>query len=167
MALVKGPFSIKWGANPVVDVTEIGFEYDIESNEYQTIDGRTLSVEGAMTASVELTLLSSDVATLQALLPQYHKKNGERLSTGETVNDEAGAIDFVAASCDTRTTTNHLEIKACGDNGEVMRLVNARPVLSGMEFADNAVRQITLTFKGEPTQGQGLVQFFKNNKIAA
>ena len=43
--LVKGPFSIKWGENPVVDVSEIGFNYDVATNDYQTVDGRTYTVD--------------------------------------------------------------------------------------------------------------------------
>lgn len=163
MALVKGPFSIKWGNNPILDVSEIGFNYEVESNDYSTVDGRTYNVEGAITASVELTLLSSDVDALKTILPQYYVATGSKLSTGETVNDERGAIDIVAASCDTSNTNYNLEITSC--NGEVTRLVNARTSLTSQEFADNAVRTVTVTFRGEPEQGQGIVQFFKEGGI--
>lgn len=164
MALVKGPFSIKWGNNPVLDVSEIGFNYEVNTNDYETVDGRTFQVEGAITASVELTLLSSDVDALKTILPQYYVPAESKLSTGETVTDEKGAIDIVAASCDTTATNYPLDITSC--TGEVTRLVNARTSLSSQEFADNAVRTVTVTFVGEPAQGHGIVQFFKEGGIS-
>lgn len=163
MALVKGPFSIKWGSNPVLDVEEIEFEYDVESNDYKTIDGRTIKVEGAITASIGLTLLSTDVASLRTILPQYYVANGSKLSTGETVTDEAGAIDLKAASCNTTATNYPLDIESC--TGEMTRLVNTRPTISGMEFADNSVRKVTITFNAEPAQGHAVLQFFKKNGL--
>lgn len=163
MALVKGPFSIQWGNNPILDVSEIGFNYDVTTNDYTTVDGRTYQVEGAITASVELTLLSSDVAALRTILPQYYVPTGSPLSTGESVTAEEGAIDIVAAACDTTATNYNLEITSC--TGEVTRLVKARTTLSSQEFADNAVRTVTVTFIGEPEQGEGIIQFFKQGGI--
>lgn len=157
--LVKGPFSIKWGENPVVDVSEIGFNYDVATNDYQTVDGRTYTVDGAITASIDLTLLASDVEALSAILPQYYVAEGETMSTGETA-PEGGAIDIVAAQCDTTNTNYDLDIISC--NGEVTRLVNARTSLSTVDIADNALRTVTVTFRGEPEQGEGIIQFFKN-----
>ena len=157
--LVKGPFSIKWGENPVVDVSEIGFNYDVATNDYQTVDGRTYTVDGAITASIDLTLLASDVEALSAILPQYYVAEGQKMSTGETA-PEGGAIDIVAAQCDTTNTNYDLDIISC--NGEVTRLVNARTSLSTVDIADNALRTVTVTFRGEPEQGEGIIQFFKN-----
>jgi hypothetical protein len=157
--LVKGPFSIKWGENPVVDVSEIGFNYDVATNDYQTVDGRTYTVDGAITASIDLTLLASDVEALSAILPQYYVAEGQPMSTGETA-PEGGAIDIVAAQCDTTNTNYDLDIISC--NGEVTRLVNARTSLSTVDIADNALRTVTVTFRGEPEQGEGIIQFFKN-----
>lgn len=157
--LVKGPFSIKWGENPVVDVSEIGFNYDVATNDYQTVDGRTYTVDGAITASIDLTLLASDVEALSAILPQYYVPEGQKMSTGETA-PEGGAIDIVAAQCDTTNTNYDLDIISC--NGEVTRLVNARTSLSTVDIADNALRTVTVTFRGEPEQGEGIIQFFKN-----
>lgn len=157
--LVKGPFSIKWGENPVVDVSEIGFNYDVATNDYQTVDGRTYTVDGAITASIDLTLLASDVEALSAILPQYYVPEGQKMSTGETA-PEGGAIDIVAAQCDTTNTNYDLDIISC--NGEVTRLVNARTSLSTVDIADNSLRTVTVTFRGEPEQGEGIIQFFKN-----
>lgn len=163
MALVKGPFSIQWGNNPILDVSEVGFNYDQATNDYTTIDGRTLQTEGAITASIELTLLSSDVPALQTIFPQYYVPKDGKLSTGETVTAEEGAIDIVAASCDTTDTKYPLDIISCA--GEITRLVNAKTTLSGIELADNSVRTVTVTFTGQPEQGAGIIQFFKQGGI--
>lgn len=157
MALVKGPFSLKWGENPILDVSEIGFNYDVATNDYTTVDGRTYTIDGAITASIEVTLLSSDVDALKTILPQYFVAKGQKLSTGETVQDDDGAIDIVAASCDTTNTNYDLDIFAC--TGESTRLVNARTSLSTVAIADNSLRTVTVTFRGEPAQGEGIIQF--------
>lgn len=157
--LVKGPFSIKWGENPILDVSEIGFNYDVATNDYETVDGRTYTIDGAITASIDLTLLASDVEALSTILPQYYVAEGQTMSTGETA-PEGGAIDIVAAQCDTTNTNYDLDIISC--NGEVTRLVNARTSLSTVDIADNALRTVTITFRGEPEQGEGIIQFFKN-----
>ena len=167
MALVKGPFTVKWGEDDdatIVDVSEITFNYEVATNDYQTVDGRTYQVEGAITASVEITVLKNDVEALKALLPQYYVAPNAPLSTGEIAGAD-GAIDIVAASCDSDATRRNLEISSCGADGETTRLVNARPTLSSQEFADNAVRTVTITFIGEPDQNQGIVQFFKNGSL--
>lgn len=165
MALVRGPFDLEWGANTLRDVSEVSVEFSQDSNEYSTVDNRKYTVEGAISASVSVTFLGSDVAALAAVLPQYHVANGEELSSGETVNDEDGAIDVVAASCDTNPVYNDLDIVSCGTPGQVMRLKNARTKIDSMELADNAVRTVTVMFIGEPDQGIGALQFFTEGTI--
>lgn len=162
--IVKGPFSIAWGENPVLDVSEISYNYDQATNDYETVDGRTYQTEGAITATVELTLLASDVDALRVIFPQYYVAKGETLSTGETVKADEGAIDIVAAKCDTSDTTYPLDIISCA--GEVTRLVNAKTRLSAIDFADNSVRTVTVTFTGQPEQGQGSVQFLAAGEIS-
>lgn len=164
--LVKGPFEIKWGNNTLVDVSEIGLEFEQESNDYTTVDNRRYTVDGAISASVNVTFLASDVASLSAILPQYHVANGGTLSSGETVTSTNGAIDVVAASCDTSPVYNDLDVIACGANGEVFRLKEARTKIDSMEFADNAVRTVTVAFIGEPAAGVANIQFFAEGSIA-
>ena len=113
MALVKGPFTLKWGSNTLTNVKEISTNYDVESSDFKTLDGRTFKIEGAHSASVEVTLLESDVAAIRTILPQYYVAKNAKLSTGETVNNDAGAIDIVAAKCDTTTTSYDLDIVSC------------------------------------------------------
>lgn len=167
MALVRGPFDLRWGANTLVDVSEISLEYDQDSSDYTTVDNRRYTIDGAINASVTLTFLASDVASLAAVLPQYHVPAGQTLSSGEVVGGSDGAIDVVAASCDSDPVYNDLNIISCGTNGEVFRLKNARTKIDSMEFADNAVRTVTVAFIGEPEAGIGNIQFFKENDITA
>jgi hypothetical protein len=167
MALVRGPFDLKWGSNTLKDVSEISLDYSQDSNEYSTVDNRKYTIDGAITASVTLTFLGSDVAALAVVLPQYHVANGEELSSGETVSDPEGAIDIVAAKCDTIAVYNDLDVISCGVPGQVFRLKNARTKIDSMEFADNAVRTISVQFLGEPEQGVGSIQFFTEGTISA
>lgn len=167
MALVKGPFDLQWGNNTLVDVSEISLDYEQDSNDYTTVDNRRYTVDGAINASVTLTFLASDVSSLAAVLPQYHVANGQQLSSGETVTGVNGAIDVAAASCDSDPVYNDLDIIACGTNAQVFRLKNARTKIDSMEFADNAVRTVTVAFIGEPEAGVGNIQFFAENDIAA
>ena len=157
MSLVKGPFTLKWGENTLLDVSEVGFNYDVASNDYETIDGRTYTIDGAITCTIDVTLLATDTEALATVFPQYYVPEGETMSTGETA-PEGGAIDIVAASCDTTNTNYDLDIIAC--TGETTRLVNARTSLSSVDLADNALRTVQVTFRGEPEQGEGILQFF-------
>ena len=163
MALVKGPFQIKWGSNAILDVSEVGFNYDQATNDYETIDGRTLHTQGAITATIDVTLLSSDVDALRVIFPQYYVAKGGTMSTGETVTADEGAIDIVAAKCDTTDTKYPLDIISC--DGQISRLVNAKTSLSSIELADNSLRTVTVTFTGEPEQGEGIIQFFEQGGI--
>lgn len=165
MALVRGPFDLRWGSNTLQDVSEISLDYEQETNDYTTVDNRRYTIDGAITASVTVTFLGSDVAALAAVLPQFHVANGGTLSTGETVTDADGAIDVVAASCESDPVYNNLDIVSCGTNGQVFRLNNARTRIDSMEFADNAVRTVSIAFVGEPAAGEANIQFFKENGI--
>lgn len=155
--LVRGPFSVAWGNNTILDVSELTFNYDVATNDYETVQGKTYTVEGAITASVELTLLASDVAALSTIFPQYYKEEGEPMSDGTTA-PAGGAIDIVAAQCDTTNTKYPLDITSC--NGEVLRLRDARTVLSGIEIQDNSIRTVTVTFRGEPDGTAGPIVLF-------
>lgn len=168
MALVRGPFDLKWGVNTLVDVSEISLDYAQDSNDYTTVDNRKYSIEGGITASVTLTFLGSDVAALAAVLPQYHVANGGNLSSGETVTGTAGAIDIVAAvGCTFDPVYNDLDVIACGTNSQVFRLKNARTKIDSMDFADNSVRTVSVQFIGEPDAGVGVIQFFGEDDVTA
>lgn len=166
MARVKGPFNAKWGANELVDVSEISLNYEQNTNDYSTIDGRTFTIDGGITASVSITLLSTDVAALAVVFPQYYVPNGGTLSTGEIVTDPDGAIDIKAASCDTEAVYEDLDIEACGSPSQVFRLKNARTRIDSMDFADSVLRTITVQFVGEPDQGEANIQFFKSGSLS-
>jgi len=161
--LVKGPFIVKWGGNTLEDVQDYSFDYSVDSNDYNTIDGRKTTLEGAISASVSIQLLKSDVAALATVLPQYFVAQGETMSTGEVVADADGAIDVVAASCDTTTVYNNLDIVSCGTNATVVRLVNARSVIDSVDLQDSTVLTFTVKFVGEPAQGDAAVQVFTSS----
>lgn len=161
MALVKGPFNIKWGAITLTDVEEVDVSFEQESNDYTTVDGRTITVKGAISASATITLLSSDVKTLSALLPQFTKTAGQEMSSGETVADGNVAIDILAGDCTAaEQEPQDLDIIACGNPAEVFRIKSTTTSISEFDLENNQVRTIQIAFTGEPAQGIAAVQAF-------
>lgn len=163
MALVKGPFRFKWGANEVNNVSDISVDYSVDTSDTSTLDGNKFTVQTGMSATVSLTLLENDIASLATLLPQYYVASGGTLSTGETVSNPSGAIDISAASCTTSDVYNPLDIYACGNNAQVLRLVRARTQIDSVDVADG-LRTVTVLFIGEPAAGDGVLQFLTDNE---
>ena len=163
MSLVKGPFNFKWGANTLSNVSDISVDYTVDSSDTTTLDGNTFSVQTGLSATVTLTLLDNDIASLATVLPQYYVPMGGTLSTGETVGEAQGAIDIVAASCDTSEVHNQLDIYACGTNAQVMRLVNARTQVDSIDIGDG-LRTVAVQFVGEPASGHAVVQFLQDDE---
>lgn len=164
--LVKGPYRLVWGENEITGVTEIAVNYDVATNDYETVQGQTFTVDGAVTASVDLTLLYSDVDALRLLFPQYYKAQGDTMSTGETVTAEEGAIDIEAAKCEETDILYPLDVISC--NNEVFRLTNAKTSLSSIDVDGAAARTIGVTFRGMPdTTGKTIasVQLFPENGL--
>ena len=165
MALVRGPFDITWGANTLANIEEIEVEYEQDSEDYTTVQHQTFELDGPIKSTVTLTFLSTDVASLAAVLPQHHVANSEILSTGETVSDADGAVELGALSCDESPVYNDLDIAACGNPSQVFRLVNARTKVDSVEF-DDKIRKVMVKFVGEPGAGEANIQFFKEGTIA-
>lgn len=165
MSLIRGPFNLRWGDNVIADVEEIDVEYEISRDDYETIQGKTLTVDGAQRISAVITLLSTDIPSLAALLPQYFVPNGGVLSTGETVNSANGAIDIAAAACDENLIFNNLDVESCSNPSDVMRIVNARTSIDDVDI-DGKVRKVMIRFNGESDPSEGVLQFFKKNSIA-
>lgn len=163
MSLVKGPFNFKWGSNTLSNISEISVDYTVDSSDTSTLDGNTFSVQTGLSATVTLTLLDNDIASLATVLPQYYVAQGDTLSTGETVGESQGAIDITAASCDTSDVYNQLDIYACGTNAQVMRLVNARTQVDSIDIGDG-LRTVAVQFIGEPASGQAVVQFLQDDE---
>lgn len=164
MALVKGPFNFKWGANSLNNVSDIKLDYSVDSKDTTTLDGNKYSVQTGMSASVTLTLLDNDIASLATVLPQFYIPTGGTLSTGETVTQSQGAIDIAAASCTTSTIYNQLDIYACGNNAQVLRIPRSRTQVDSVEIADG-LRKVIVQFVGEPLSGKGVVQLLQDNEI--
>lgn len=163
MSLVKGPFNFKWGANTIKNVSDISVDYSVDTSDTSTLDGNKFTVQTGMSATVTLTLLENDIASLATLLPQYYVAQGGTLSTGETVANPAGAIDVTAASCTTSDVYNQLDIYACGTNAQVLRLVRARTQIDSVDVADG-LRTVAVQFIGEPQAGDAVIQFLTDNE---
>lgn len=165
MALVRGPFTIKWGDNTITDIEEVEISHEVASEEFETVQGTTLEIDGSYKVNVILTLLATDIPVLSAILPQYFVANGGVMSTGETVNNANGAIDVKAASCDDTIVYNNLDITSCGNPGQVLRIVNARTRIEGIEL-DNVIQKVMVKFIGEAASTEATVQFFKSGTIS-
>lgn len=163
MSLAKGPFNFKWGANQINNVSEVSFDYTVDTNDTTTLDGNKFIVQTGMSATVSLTLLDNDIASLATILPQFYVPMGGTLSTGETVTQSQGAIDVTAASCTTSDVYNQLDIYACGSNAQVLRLVRARTQIDSVDISDG-LRTVTVMFIGEPQSGDAIVQFLQDNE---
>jgi hypothetical protein len=164
MALVKGPFSFKWGANTINNVSDISIDYNVDSSDTSTLDGNKYTVETGQNATVTLTLLDNDIASLAVLFPQFYVAPAGVLSTGETVTQSQGAIDIKLASCTTTTTYNQLDIYSCGTNDQVVRLVRCRTRLDSVDIGDG-LRTVSVQFIGEPLAGKGALQFLQDNEV--
>lgn len=162
--LVRGPFNITWGVDELVDIEEVDIEYEQDTEDYQTVQGRTLEIDGSKKIAVTLTLLDSDVAALGVILPQHFVAQGETLSTGEEVLSEDGAIDIVPRACGEDIITRDLEIVSCGNPSDILRVNSARSKLDGIEL-DDKVRKVMVRLVGEAPSGEAVVQFFKDGGI--
>lgn len=167
MALVKGPFNLKWGNNVLVDVESVDLSFEQESNDYTTVDGRKFTIKGAISASATITLLASDAATLAPILPQFAKEAGNTMSSGETVAEGKVAIDVLAGDCTSESSKYDLDIESCGNPGEVLRLKACSTSISSMDLENNQVRTVEITFTGEPAQGIAAVQAFEKGALIA
>jgi hypothetical protein len=166
MAIVKGPFTIAWGLNVITDVEELNVEHVIDSEDFVTLQGRTLEIDGNSKVTAIVTLLRSDIDAIAALLPQNHVANGETLSTGQTVDDVDGAIDLTPRACDESTVYNNLDITSCEDPGTVFRIVNARTKFEGVEFSEK-IQKVMIKFIGEAAADEATAQFFHEGAIPA
>ncbi len=163
MSLVKGPFNFKWGANQLNNVSQVKFDYKVDTSDTQTLDGNKYTVQTGMSATVTLTLLDNDIASLATVLPQFYVPMGGVLSTGETVTQTQGAVDVTAASCTTSDVYNQLDLYACGTNAQVLRLVRCRTQIDAIDIG-NGLRTVAVQFIGEPLSGKAVVQFLQDNE---
>jgi len=162
--LVRGPFNLKWGDNVLADIDEISIEHSVDSEDYQTLQGKTFEVDGAYKVTATITLLASDIPSLAVVLPQHFVANGGAMSTGETVNNADGAIDIVPRNCDESLVYNNLDIISCGNPASVARIVHARTKIEGIEI-DNKIQKIMVKFIGEAESTEATMQFFRDGTI--
>lgn len=157
MAIVKGPWTLEWGNNPVLQVEEIAVDYSQDSEDYMTVQHQTYELDGSMKANVSLTLLASDLPALAIVLPQFFVPMGGFLSSGEEVTSAEGAIDLFS-SCD-ELIYNDLDISSCDTPSQVFRLKNARTKIDSVDINDK-VRKVVIKFVGEAEPGDSVIQFF-------
>jgi len=155
--MFKGPFTVRFGATTITDVMDYSPSFDVTSNDYTTIDGRTSTITTGIKASVELQLRGLTPSAVAAVLPQYFKANGEILSTGQEVTNADGAIDIVPAACSEEDIANDLDILDCTGNLAV-RINSAVATLSSIDMQDGALLTITVAFTGQPGQGEAVAQ---------
>lgn len=165
MAIIKGPFNLRWGDSELQDIEEIEVEHEVATEDVESVQGKMIELDGAYKVSVTLTLLETDIAALALVLPQHHVLNGGVLSTGETVNNAQGAIDVVPGSCDAVEITKNLDIISCENPSNVMRIVNARSKFEGIEV-DSMLRKVLVKFIGQSEATEATVQFFKSGTIS-
>ena len=163
---LNGPFNLKWGSNVLEDVDKITFKYSQASNNYTLVNGQTKTFFGSMSASITLSFLAPDTATLRMIFPQYYVPKGSKLSTGETVVDPDGAIDISAAQCSNTTLTYPLDVIGCGMNSaNTLRLINAYTSLSAVNVQNDNLITVDVVFTGQPNYGEGTLQFFTQGGI--
>ena len=139
-------------------------DHSIDSEDFTTVQGNTFEVDGAFKGTAIISLLSSDIAALAALLPQNFVANGQVLSTGETVDNADGAIDIKPGACDLSTVFNNLDIISCANPANVFRLVNARTRIESVEISDK-LQKVQIKFIGEPATDEATIQFFTQGTI--
>lgn len=163
--IIRGPNTVKWGDNTIDDVEDISVEHEIDSEDYQTIQGKTYEIDGPYKVKAILTLLAADIPALAALLPQHFAPNGSILSTGETVQYAPGAIDVVPLDVNTSIVYNNFDIISAGNPRQVFRIVHARTKFGGYEV-DNKIHKALVEVIGEAEADEASVQIFKQGKIA-
>lgn len=162
MALVTGPFTIKYGANTLTDVSAITWNYSANSTQPTTIDGRTYDIPTTTSAAITITLLGASIDILSSIFPRYAVAAGGTMSTGETTTK--AAFDLTAAgACGSTELKDDVEIIGC----EITtRLVNASARISAIEYQDNVVQTVQVTFTGTPEQGEGVIQMYENGSLS-
>ena len=163
--MFKGPFTVRFGATTITDVMDYSPTFDVTSNDYSTIDGRTSTITTGIRASVEVQLRGLTPSAVAAVLPQYYVAQGETLSTGQTVASEDGAIDIVPAACSEEDIANDLDIIDCTGNLAV-RINNAVASISSIDMQDGALLTITVAFTGQPGQGEAVAQILGGEDTA-
>lgn len=160
--LVTGPFTVKFGSSVTLeDVSEISWDYSSDSTQPTTIDGRTYDIPTTTSASIEITLLGADIAVLSQIFPQYAVAAGGTMSTGETT--DKAAFDCKAMSaCGAVALSDDLEVIGCE---YTTRLVNAKAKISSIDYEDNVVQTVTVTFTGNPSANEAVFQIYENGSL--
>ena len=162
--IIKASHNFYWNNITLAEVTDFAMDFALNSEDNQSLQGRTVELQGARKIAVSLTFLRTDTETLRGVLPQYAIAPGQVMSTGEIATE--GAIDLVPENCGERVYSD-LEIESCdAEGGETLRIVNAYTEMDTMDY-DQYKRTVTVRFIGEAEPGSALVQFFPTNSLQA
>jgi hypothetical protein len=164
MPITRGPFDIKWGDNELDNVESVDVEYSNDREDVITLQGRTLIFDGNQKVEAVATLVGPDIPALAAILPQYFVANGQKLSTGETVQHAQGAIDVVPRACDEDLIYNNFDIISCATPGVVHRINNARTTLDDVDFSEK-ISKYMIRIIGEAPKDEATMQVFRDGKI--
>ena len=66
------------------------------------------------------------------------------------------------SACGSTALEEDLEIIGCDTT---TRLVNAQAKISSIDYEDNVVQTVAITFTGMPQQNQGIIQMYKNGSL--
>lgn len=162
MSLVKGPYEVKYGVDVLAGIEELSLDYEVNTEDYDTVQGRSYTVTTSHRVAVSMTFLETDVASLAVVLPQYFVANGGTLSSGETVNNADGAIDIVPGTCESSPTRTDVVITSC--NGHVLRIPDAVTEIESVEL--DAVRKVVVRFRGEADADVATIQLFAQGAVS-
>ena len=162
--IVTGPFNVDFGQNTLAEIETISVDPTVETTTVNSVQGKTHTIQGPLGITAELTFLETDIPALSVILPQYHVAQGQTLSTGETVTDEDGAIDIVAAACDNEMSLEDLVIRSCANPAQIFRIPQASTTVTGVTFEDNR-RGVVVTVTGNAPADVAVMQFFTQGGI--
>ncbi len=161
MALNTGPFAIKFGTVEIQDVSELSWDFSSDSSNPTTIAGKTYDLPTTTSMSLDVTILGADIPTLSAIFPEAAVAADGVMSTGETTTDPA--FDFKSATaCGTVRLQDDLEVIGCDTT---TRLVDATAKIASIDYEDNIVQTVTVTFTGQSPEGVAIFQMFKNGSL--
>lgn len=161
--IIKGPFNLRFGANTLAEIAKVGFAYTVDTTDTPTVQGHKVRTYGTHQVVLTLTLLQSDVASLAIVLPQYFVANGGVLSSGETVTDLDGAIDLVPGGCAAGTTKQDLILESCGDDGQILRVMECVSEISGASLDEKSMT-VDVQFVGQ--SDHATIQMFAKGAIS-
>lgn len=157
MALIRAPFTLEYCGNELSCVEDISIDFEVDEEEFECVQGNTITEQFNTKVEVELTFLETDVASLAAVLPQFFVAAGDTLADGTTVTCADGAIDISAAGCASSDNPCDLIIDGCtGDPCDRTIIHDVVTSISDIDFGDK-IRKVTVKFSGRVPAGSSIL----------